>query len=66
MEYEAHIDIRKMLGRVYVHGEVGRTQTSYPYYTILWQSTELMSEEAHPEPQKWMVQHLMQYLEMMP
>lgn len=63
MEYEARIDVRKMLGQVYVHGECGRSQTTYPYYTILWQSTELMDEENHPEPQKWMIAHIMRYLE---
>jgi len=63
MEYEGHITVRKMLGQVYVHGELGRTQTTYPFYKILWQSTELFSEEAHPEPQKWLIQHIMQYLE---
>lgn len=63
MEYEGRIEVRKMMGQVYVHGEVGRSQVTYPYYWVLWQSTELLDEEAHPEPQKWLIQHIMQYLE---
>lgn len=66
MEYGFSITGGKALSQVIVHAEVFRETDEYPFRVRLMQWTELLSEEAHPEPQKWMIQHVMQFLETLP
>lgn len=66
MDYHATVTLTKVLSQVMIHMEVRRGATVTNPGHLMWSYTELLDEEAHPEPQKWLVQHLMTGLESMP
>lgn len=66
MQYGFQITAGKALTQVIVHAEVYRETDEFPFRVKLMQWTELLDEEAHPEPQKWMMQHVMGFLETLP
>ena len=63
MDYGFTITAGKALSQVIIHAEVYREQSSFPFRIVVARWTELLDEEAHPEPAKWMIQHVMQFLE---
>lgn len=59
MDYACHVTVRKAFTRVLVHVEVCREDRVAGNEVILWQYTDFIDEEAHPEPAKWAKEHLL-------
>lgn len=58
MEYDASITVTKVLDQVLVHMEVRRQAGTY-WPVVIWSWTDTQVEQAHPEPQKWIREHVM-------
>lgn len=66
MDYFASIHVGKVLEKVIIHMEVFRERPYGEKPISIWRYTELLEEQAHPEPVKWLREHVIQAFEEMP
>ena len=63
MDYRCNIVMAKAMNDVVVHIEVLRENASGWTSRPVYQRTEMIKEEAHPDPARWAKEHLSQFLE---
>lgn len=66
MEYHGSVHVAKLLTRVIVHMEVTRQDSLTGQDVIVWQYTDMVDEQAHPEPVKWLREHIFEAFQEMP
>ena len=59
MDYRCQVTISKAMSQVVVHVEVVRENSSGWLSKPVYQRTELLAEEAHPDPAQWAKAHLL-------
>ena len=63
MDYRVTITISKAMSECVAHVEVVRENASGWLSKPLYQRTEILPEEAHPEPEKWARAHMLMLAE---
>ena len=63
MDYRCTVTMAKAMSQVVMHIEVARENASGWTSRPVYQRTELLDEEAHPDPSQWAKAHLARFLE---